>query len=97
MLESGNTLKTWRIDTSPEHIGNDPTPAEKIFDHNLKFLTYQGVVNNGRGSVRIVDEGCFEILEESENSIHLCVQGKFLLGTFLMEHIEQNRWQLVRR
>lgn len=97
MFESGGVLKTWRIDVPPERIGNEPTPAEKIFDHDVKFLTYQGAVNKGCGSVRIVDGGDFEMLEESETGVRIFLQGEFLSGTFLIEQIEQERWQLTRR
>jgi hypothetical protein len=96
MLESGNALKTWRIDAPPGCIGKEPTPAEKIFDHDVKFLTYQGPVNNGLGSVCIIDEGTFEILDETQKKIRLHLRGKILYGTFALEHIAQEQWRFFK-
>jgi hypothetical protein len=96
MLESGNILKTWRLDASPEHIGSEPIAAEKIFDHDLKFLTYQGVINKGLGRICIIDEGIFQTLDETEKTIRLHLQGKLLSGNFALERIAQDQWQFVR-
>jgi hypothetical protein len=96
MLESGNALKTWRINASPEHISNEPVNAEKIFDHDLKFLTYEGAVQNSRGKVSIADDGTIETIEETEKIIRLRFNGKILIGEFTLELIDQDRWQLLR-
>ncbi|MDO8302994.1 MAG: DNA polymerase ligase N-terminal domain-containing protein [Sedimentisphaerales bacterium] len=96
MLESGGILRTWRINTPPQHISNKPTSAEKIFDHDIKFLTYQGPVNNGLGSICIVDEGTFETLDETQETIRLHLRGKILFGTFALENIEHDHWRFFR-
>jgi hypothetical protein len=96
MLESGNILKTWRLGKPPEHIGNEPVNAAKIFDHDLKFLAYEGPVNKGRGNVRIVDEGTFETLQEDKQVIRLYLEGKILSGAFVLKHIERKRWQFLK-
>jgi hypothetical protein len=94
MLEHGDILKTWRLAAAPQQIGSEPIPAEKIVDHDVKFLTYQGPVNNGQGSVRIVDEGTIETLDETKETIRLHLLGKILSGEFVLEHIKQNQWRL---
>lgn len=92
MLESGSILKTWRLDAPPENIGSQTLTAIKIFDHDLKFLTYEGLVNSGLGSVRIVETGSFNILAEDEASIRLSFQSKILKGNFVLEHASLDKW-----
>ena len=50
MLESGEALQTYRLDKAPEEVLHQTANAVRIFNHPLKFLTYQGPVNKGRGS-----------------------------------------------
>ena len=52
MLESSGTLQTYRLDKSPAEILHSQARAVKIFDHPLRFLTYEGLVNNGQGRDR---------------------------------------------
>ena len=59
MLEMNNCLWTWRLNTPPEKITNAPVSAERIQDHPLRFLTYQGPVQNGTGQVKITDKGTY--------------------------------------
>jgi hypothetical protein len=96
MLESGNILQTWRLNTHPERIGNEPINASKIFDHDLKFLTYEGPVNKGLGSVSIVDIGTFEMLEKSEKISRLHFQGNILSGNFILEYIAGESWRFSK-
>ena len=82
MIESGDKLKTWRLENPPEKLASEKTKATPIFDHDKKFLTYQGPVNNGKGNVEIVDEGFCSIKSESDNNLRIAFEGKFLKGHF---------------
>ena len=42
MLEMNNVLMTYRLEKSPNRLLKEHSSAEKIADHSLKFLTYQG-------------------------------------------------------
>ena len=53
MLQRSGCLWAWRVNCPPAEIGDAPLPLEKIADHSLRFLTYQGPVQNGAGSVCI--------------------------------------------
>ena len=59
MLEAGPVLETWRLDKSPQELLRSPAGAEKIFDHPLKFLTYEGPVNQGQSQACIVESGTY--------------------------------------
>lgn len=82
MLEWGDKLKTWRLDNPPEKLATEKTKATAIFDHDKKFLTYQGLVNNGKGTVEIVDEGTCTIESKTENEMKINFEGKILRGNY---------------
>jgi len=95
MLESGNTLQTYRLDKAPNEVLHHPTNAIKIFDHPLKFLTYEGPVNRGKGNVCIIEAGIYQIKHREHNRIELTLSGKILKGKFFLTHTEGNKWQFT--
>jgi hypothetical protein len=95
MLETADSLQTYRLDKAPQQLIQNPANATKIFDHPLKFLTYQGPVNKGRGNVRIADSGSYEITQQAHNRIELALNGKILKGKFTLFHIEGDNWQFA--
>jgi hypothetical protein len=58
MLERERALKTWVL-PSPRL---DKAEAIQSFDHRPAYLDYQGEVSGGRGTVRRVESGSFEVL-----------------------------------
>ena len=95
MFESGNTLKTYRLDKSPEDILQLSASAIKIFDRPLKFLTYQGTVNKGQGNVCIVETGTYQILQEKHDLVKLNLNGQILKGKSVLTHIKDDNWLLT--
>lgn len=95
MFESNCILQTYRLDKAPDEILHNPTNAVKIFDHSLKFLTYQGPVNKGRGNVCIVETGTYQILQEKQDLIKLNLNGQILKGKFTLTHINDDNWLLT--
>ncbi len=95
MFESGNTLRTYRLDRAPDKILHNSANAVKIFDHSLKFLTYQGLVNKGRGNVCIVETGTYQILQEKQDLIKLNLNGRILKGKSVLMRIKGNNWLLT--
>ena len=93
MLESSGILQTYRLDKAPQQVIHSPANAVKIFDHPLKFLTYQGLVNKGRGNVRIIESGTYKIVHQAHNRIKLNLSGKILKGKFILNRIEGDNWQ----
>ena len=82
MLEAGDFLETYRIGKPPEQWGSEPIEAVRIFDHLLKFLTYEGPVNKGKGSVKIADRGTYRVLSQNEDQLILEISGLILKGEF---------------
>ena len=93
MLESDGVLQTYRLDKSPQQLAQNPAGAVKIFDHPMRFLTYEGHVNKGRGSVRIADSGTYKILHQAQDRIALNLNGKILKGKFTLLHFKGDNWQ----
>ncbi|MBN1392228.1 MAG: hypothetical protein JW947_05430 [Sedimentisphaerales bacterium] len=96
MLQIGDSLQTYRLDKTPQQLTKTPANAVKIFDHQLKFLTYEGPVNKGRGTVRIVDSGTYEILNQSDDQLEMNLNGKILKGNFTLSHIEGDDWKFAK-
>jgi hypothetical protein len=94
MLECGKVLETYRIGAPPEEWGKGPVKAEKIFDHPLKFLNYEGPVNKGKGSVKIADGGTYRVLTQNEEQQKLEFAGRILKGEFQLHRLEGEKWEL---
>lgn len=91
MLESGGCLQTYRVGIPPEEWGSRPVEAIKIFDHPLKFLTYEGSVNKGKGQVRIAEAGTYEVMGKTEDVRRIRFEGKILKGEFALRQIDSER------
>ena len=97
MLEEDDHLATYRLDSFPQDASTSPINAEKIFDHPLKFLTYEGSVNKGLGSVEIVEKGKYQILQEEASKKQIEFDGCIIKGIFTLQHIESDKWQIQPR
>ncbi len=71
MLEKVGGLETWRLLVGPEGWLGGAVAAEQIFDHRLEYLSYEGEISGGRGSVSIVMRGTYEIIEEGEGVVRV--------------------------
>jgi hypothetical protein len=72
MLEVGGTLQTWAFTKLPlawRKLSDDPqlvgesncVLAERLADHRLDYLTYEGPVSGDRGEVCRLEQGTFHI------------------------------------
>jgi DNA polymerase Ligase (LigD) len=78
MLETGEVLRTWAID-SPV-VQDQDLPARLLLDHRRAYLDYEGEVSGRRGCVKRVDEGIYRALEWTEDRIRVDVAGRQLSG-----------------
>jgi hypothetical protein len=92
MLDNGNELETYRIDTQPENLRGKSIQIVKIFNHDRKFLTYQGSVNKGKGRVEIADRGEFSLLKEKSGIQEIQLHGQILNCKLTLSCIESNKW-----
>ncbi len=96
MLEKGDVLTTFRLEQPPQVVLDHAIRAIKIFDHPLRFLTYEGPVQKGTGRVRIVDRGTCD-LSEGTSVITLELRGEGLRGSFTLTETEGTTWRLAPR
>lgn len=96
MIQQGQTLWTWRMPAECLPI-EKPVALERIEDHPLRFLTYQGAVQNHTGAVRQVEKGIAAVHRQTDGQIDLTFQSSKLNGAFALRRIDQNRWQISPR
>ncbi|HSV26559.1 MAG TPA: DNA polymerase ligase N-terminal domain-containing protein [Sedimentisphaerales bacterium] len=96
MLEADKVLHTWRLDVHPSDIDDERLAITRISDHPLKFLDYEGAVNEGKGTVEIADSGFFRMLGSSATGVQTIeFNGRILKGRFTLEHIARDQWLLT--
>lgn len=82
LLEEGNVLRAFRLDEPPE-IGRT-FQAERINDHRLIYLEYEGPISGGRGEVLQWDAGQFEWRHDSAERIAVDLVGRNFRGRLEM-------------
>ncbi len=95
MLEKGDGLTTFRLAEGPAVVLHHAIGAEKIFDHPLRFLTYEGPVQQGTGRVRIVEKGDLRLLTSSEKAIVMELEGDVLRGVFELTQTQEAQWRFA--
>jgi len=75
-LPGGERLVTWRILTPPETWARQIPAAERLADHRLAYLTYEGPIAGGRGQVKRVAEGVGEYFASAPQGCRLRLQGE---------------------
>lgn len=79
LLEVETVAWTWRL---TDHFGatqfdtTEQLDAERIGDHRLHYLTYEGPVSGDRGRVVRVDEGHFRIVHETATHAQVLLSGR---------------------
>jgi DNA ligase D-like protein (predicted 3'-phosphoesterase) len=96
MLESDDHLLTWRVNTPPDQITDQPAQATKILNHPKKYLTYEGPVQNGTGEVAIVDKGSFALSKECKGKLEFELTGNILTGAFTLTQTSGDNWLIAK-
>jgi hypothetical protein len=94
MLEAGPVLWTWRLAALPTEL---PVEATRVADHRLIYLTYEGPVSGGRGSVRRVDQGEFTWRTSDPDRLSLILSGGSLQGMLSLEGQGGDLWRVSCR
>src|SRR4051794_35769135 len=83
LLETGDVLKAWRLLAKPER--GRSIPAERLPDHRLIYLEYEGPISGDRGRVIRLDGGTFEWHEKTADRIVVAVTGRTLRGLISLQ------------
>jgi hypothetical protein len=92
MLETGETLRTWRLALPPSTLGQ-VIDALALPAHRLEYLGYEGPVSGGRGNVKRWDAGVYEEAEPADtDALHLVLQGMRLCGAVRLTSRGGDHW-----
>jgi hypothetical protein len=94
MLEGDQVLWTWRLAALPSEV---PVEATRVADHRLIYLTYEGPVSGGRGSVRRVDHGEFTWRTSDPDRLSVILLGGSLRGMLCLEEQGGDLWRATYR
>lgn len=78
MLEAAGVLQTWRLAEPP--TSDHPVAAERIGDHRLAYLDYEGEISGGRGRVTRWEGGDYEITNMTNDELNINILGQRLRG-----------------
>jgi hypothetical protein len=95
MLEYGETLKTFRLDCAPHHVANEPCQATPIFDHDIRFLTYEGPVQQGLGQVKRVDSGTYKSIHMTQHTWTVDLKGEVLAACVRLPLVREDSLAIV--
>jgi hypothetical protein len=93
MFEQDDVLTTFRLENEPAQCLTQEVRAVKIFDHPLRFLTYEGPVQKETGKVRIVDSGVYRFLDRRDDLLALELNGTILKGDFTLIRLNDTEWR----
>ena len=85
MLEHGDALLTWQLLREPVDHNSLPIPARRIGNHRKAYLDYEGPLTGDRGTVRRVDSGSLDIIEDTAQGLRIVLTGKRLHGSFILQ------------
>lgn len=97
MIENGETLATWKLNSPPEQAVRDAVQAFRIGEHRRLYLDYEGPISGNRGDVRQYDSGQCQVISLDE-CWQVQFEGKHLSGWFELRHMDQSSgdWELRR-
>jgi hypothetical protein len=92
MFETHGVLATWALDALP--AAGKKVAAERLADHRLDYLDFEGPVSGDRGTVLRWDAGQYRVESQSSVAWHVAVRGDRLDGQLRLEAVadEPRRW-----
>ena len=103
MLERAEALDTWKLSLSPLELqagvgAASNIQAQKLPDHRKAYLSYEGPISGNRGEVKILDNGTYELLTESETHIEIQINGRCVQGRFALTRTSEDtdEWIFTR-
>jgi hypothetical protein len=91
----GGLLVSFRVSERIDTPGFAHFEAQRIADHRPEYLSYEGPVSGGRGTVRRVAEGTLAI--EIDSGEHFLARGRLgrVSGAFEGQLLAGDRWRFV--
>jgi len=96
LLEANGQLWAWALEVPPDRSGD--IQADRLTDHRIEYLDYQGPVSAGRGHVSQWDHGVYTVVEQRADLLTVDLSGEKLQGplTLVRRHTAPEQWRLIR-
>lgn len=78
MLETAAALASWALSQEPP--GKGEIAAERLADHRLAYLEFEGPISGGRGAVSRWDQGAYRLVSRTEDEWVVELLGERLGG-----------------
>lgn len=97
MLEKPDALATFQLPAPLAEVTADqPRLVRRLDDHRRAYLTYEGPVSGGRGSVRIAAQGRYEASVATDELWVFELRGAGGGGVFELRRLEGEQYRLTR-
>lgn len=83
-------LRTWSTAVVAETLRKSGLPADRLSDHRLAYLWYEGPVMGMRGLVQRADSGYFQILADHDDVFRVQLRGDRWRGVVEFERCAAN-------
>ncbi len=91
MIEEGGVLATWQLEGWPPQ---DQSIVERLDDHRLAYLDYEGPVAGNRGRVTRVEFGEARSINKDQCSWRVELIGQSFHDTIELRQTENQYWRL---
>ncbi|MBW8883924.1 MAG: hypothetical protein JF612_03920 [Planctomycetia bacterium] len=94
MFEHQSALRTWALDKPP--LPGEIVSAERLPDHRIEYLDYEGALSRDRGIVSRIDSGHYELLQETATTLVVQLRGEKIQGTLTLsaDGDQAHRWRV---
>ncbi len=100
-LEMDGVLKSWTIPKNIEESNKRKILAVQVADHDYNYKDFEGTIEEGQygaGKVIIWDKGTYELIEKTDKSFVIKINGKKLNGTFVLFKFKPpNNWLFFKK
>lgn len=102
-LEMNGVLKSWAVPKEPPLEPNVKRLAIQVEDHALEYAKFQGEIPKGQygaGTVKIWDNGTYELVEKTDDKIVAKMNGKKLKGEYVLLRFKkagEKNWLFFRK
>lgn len=83
-LQIGKVLKSWAVPKKPPIKVGMKRLAIQVDDHKLSYAKFEGEIKEGygKGTVKIWDNGTFDLIEKTKDKYLVDLKGKKLKGPY---------------
>lgn len=96
MFDTGDGLATFQLPAPLEDMPPSGAVVRRLPDHRSVYLTYEGPVRGGRGTVTIAERGRYDALAAGADCWDARLRGERFNGRVQLKHIEADRFAFRR-